>query len=360
VLLTVGLATCLLGIASTIDHAKATEALPRDGFLVVPAGTPGLDQALVARLRTIPGVDVSVSYPTALYELEDGVALLEHPAQAVDPGGLSGLPVLSGSLAELRDDTIVVDTDWNRRVGDTVRVWRGDGTPVTLRVAAVVREGAGGNGAFVTRAHIAAELASQVYVHPHGGVAPGTVADALRRAVTGHEARLMSPEPAHASGSVTVAGMWVVIGVTVLYAGLSIVGTVLMAGPERRRDIALLRLAGATTGQVVRFVAAEAVFVTGLGVALAMVAACVTLGGLSVALLRLTGAPIVPVVPWDGVGAVVAVAAGLTLATSLLSIVPVSRARPVLSRRSSLPGGPAKQAADRSAATGSGGADEAH
>jgi putative ABC transport system permease protein len=101
-----------------------------------------------------------------------------------------------------------------------------------------------------------------------------------------------------------------------------------MAGSERRRDIALLRLAGASTGQVVRFVAAEAVFVTGLGVALALVAAGVTLGGLSVALFRLTGMPTVPVVPWDGVGGVVAVAAGLTLATSLLSIVPAGRARP--------------------------------
>jgi putative ABC transport system permease protein len=206
VLLTVGLATCLLGITSTIDHAKAAETAPRDGFLVVPAGTPGLDLALVDRLRAIPAVNVSVSYPTALYELEDGVALLEHPAQSVDPGTLTGLPVLSGSLDDLRDDTIVVDADWNRRVGDTVRVWHGDGTPVTLRVAAVVREGVGGNGAFVTRRHIAAELASRAFVRPRADAAPGAVADALRTAVTGHDARLMSPEPVRASAALPWPG----------------------------------------------------------------------------------------------------------------------------------------------------------
>ncbi|GIJ65133.1 FtsX-like permease family protein [Virgisporangium ochraceum] len=317
VLLTVGLAACLLGVTSTIDHAKAAESVPRTGFLVVPAGTPGLDRALVDRLRAFPGVAVSASYPTALYDLEDGVALLERQAQAVDPGALAGLPVLAGSLADLRDDTVVVDTEWNRRVGERVHVWRGDGSPVTLRVAAVVRPGVGGNGAYVTRAHVAGPLASRALVRPQPGTAPEAVAAALRAAVTGHGADLLAPGPGRGS-RVTAAGMWVVVGIAVVYAALSIVGTVLMAGRERRRELALLRLAGATPGQVIRVVTVDAVFVTALGVLLAAAAAVLTLGGLWVALFRLTGSVQAVAVP-GGVAAVAAMAAALVVATSLLA-----------------------------------------
>jgi putative ABC transport system permease protein len=317
VLLTVGLAVCLLGVVSTIDHAKAVEALPRNGFLVVPAEAEGLDRALVERLRAIPGVEVGASYPTALYEVEDGVALLERQARAVDPAALAGLPVVAGSLADLRDDTVVVDTGWNRRVGDPVRVWRGDGSPVTLRVVAVVREGVGGNGAYVTRAHVARELASQAVVRPLEGSATGAVAAALRAAVTGHGAGIRAPGPVGES-RVTTAGMWVVVGIAVLYSGLSMVGTVLMAGRDRRRELALLRLAGATPGQRVRVVVADALFVTGLGVLLALATAVVALGGLWVALFRLTGTVAALSVP-GGVAGVVAVAAALMVATSLLA-----------------------------------------
>jgi putative ABC transport system permease protein len=318
VLLMVGLATCLLGITSTIDGAKARES---NGFVVVPAGTPGLDRALIEKLRAIPGAEVSASYPTALYDLEDGVALLERPAQAVDPGALSGLKVLSGNLDDLREDTVVVDTEWHRRVGDAVNVWHGDGTPVTLRVAAVVRPGVDGDGAYVTRAHPAAELASRAHVR----LTTATAAAALRAAVTTHGAAL---ETSQAAGNrVTTTGMWVVVGIATVYSGLSIVGTGLMAGGERRRELTLLRLAGATPGQLARVVVADSLFVTGLGVLLATGAAAVTLGGLWVALFRLTGMPPAVVVP-KGVGVVVAVAAALTVVTSLSATPVWARASP--------------------------------
>jgi putative ABC transport system permease protein len=262
-------------------------------------------------------VEVGAGYPTSLYEVEDGVALLERQAQAVDPAALVGLPVLAGSPADLRDDTVVVDTGWNRRVGDRVRLWGGDGTPLTLRVVAVVREGVAGNGAFVTRAHVAGEWASRAVVRPRAGTSADAVAAALRAAVTGHGAAVLAPGPVTGS-RVTTAGMWVVVGIAVLYSGLSIVGTVLMAGRERRRELELLRLTGATPWQLVRVVVAEALFVTALGVLLALVTAALTLGGLWVALFRLTGTAVAVSVP-GGVGAVVAIAAAVTVTTSLLA-----------------------------------------
>lgn len=319
VLLAIGLATSLLGATATIDRARADEARPPGAVVVVPAGTPGLNRAAVDRLRALPGVEVSAAYPTTVYDLEDGTALLRRPAQAVDPGALRVLPVLSGSVDDLRDDTIVVDTDWHRGVGDTVRVWLADGSPATLRVAAVIREGVGGHGAFLTRAHVAGDLAARAVVRSRTGASPRAVADAVRTAVAGTGAAPLPVGPAPRRG-VTLAGIWVVIGVAVAYAGLSGVGTVLMAGTERGRDLAMLRAAGATTGQVIRVVVAEALFVTGLGLALALVAAAVTLAGLWVALLRLTGGSVALSVPWDGIGAVTAGVAALVLLAHLASI----------------------------------------
>jgi hypothetical protein len=71
---------------------------------------------------------------------------------------------------------------------------------------------------------------------------------------------------------------------------------------------------------VVRLVVAEALFVTGLGVALAMAAAAVTLNGLWLALLRLTGGPVAVAVPWKEVGAVTAVVTALVLFVYLASV----------------------------------------
>lgn len=212
--------------------------------------------------RRSPRVDalvlaVTVDYPTTLFELQDdGVALVRHQARVVDRPTLPDLPVLAGSLDALRDDTIVVDRDWGRRVGDTVGVWGAGGSPVTLRVVAVVRDGVAGNGAFLTGRHPKSPLAEQIRVRIRPGADPAEVAAAVRRATAGLGAEVVPAgvRPA-AEGAVKLVGIRVVLGVALLYAGLSIAGTMLMAARDRAQDFELLRLAGATVGQVTRVVA---------------------------------------------------------------------------------------------------------
>lgn len=279
-------------------------------------------------MRQIPGVRTLVTYPTSVYDVEKGEALIKRGAHALAGDGapeLLALPVLDGSLDGLRDDTIVVDQEWGRRVGESVRIWLADGTSVSLRVAAVIRDGAGGNGAYLTGRYAGAALADRVQVRLSPGADRATAEAALRRATTGLGATLTTPgqwstaAAARRSHASTV-GLRVVLGITLLYAGLAIAGTMLMAARDRVHELALLRLAGATVGQILRIVAAEATLVVALGVALAVGATGLVLGGLWLALLRLVG-PAAVVLPWQLVTAVTAACVLVALLTSVLPAV---------------------------------------
>jgi putative ABC transport system permease protein len=68
---------------------------------------------------------------------------IPFPAKGIDGPGALNLSVRQGSLSDLHDGTIAVDGSWNKRVGDTMDLWLADGTPVTLRVAAVLDTGLG-------------------------------------------------------------------------------------------------------------------------------------------------------------------------------------------------------------------------
>lgn len=322
VLLTVGLAACLLGVTATVDRARADEARRQIGgdHLVVPDGAAGLNRAVVDGVRAVPGVDAAASYPTTVYDLEEREALIRRRAHAVDAEALPDLlrlPVVAGSVAELRDDTIIVDAEWGRQVGDTVGIWLGDGTPVTLRVVAVIRDGAGGNGAYLTRRYAGSALAERIQVRLRPGTDPATALADLRAVTGGLGATVVDAAVTPTRGRAGAAGLRILLGISLLYAGLSVAGTMLMAARDRRSELTLLRLAGATTGQVLRFVAAEALFAVVLGTVLAAAATALVLGGLWLALLRLIG-PVPLVVPWQPVAGVAWAVAVVAVVASVL------------------------------------------
>ncbi|MCW3816826.1 ABC transporter permease [Micromonospora sp. DR5-3] len=347
VLLTVGLAAGLLSATATVDQARAVErrAQLAGDYLVLPAGTPGLNREVVDRVRQIPGLRTRVVYPTSVYDVEDGEALIRHGAHATTgdaPLDLLALPVLDGSLDDLRDDTIVVDQEWGRRVGEPVRIWLGDGTPVSLRVAAVIRDGAGGNGAYLTGRYAGAALAERIQVQLPTDVDRAATERALRAAIAGLGATLTTPDQwsnataAHRNRASAI-GLRVVLGIALLYAILAITGTMLMAARDRARDLTLLRLAGATARQILRIVATEALLVVALGVTLAGGVTGLTLGGLWVALLQLVG-PAAVVLPGQPVAGMVAAAALVAL---LSSVLPAALGLTALGRRRPGPRRPA-------------------
>ncbi|MFF8831816.1 ABC transporter permease [Streptomyces sp. NPDC015131] len=330
VLVTVALAGSLLGATATLGAAQATEVRARTAadFLVTPAGGTGFDEAALRRLRAVPGAEVSASASSAVYVLEDGVALIRSDARAAEPGPLAAtarLPLTAGRAGDLDDDSIIVNEEWRTHtVGERVDVWLGDGTRRSLRIAAVMAVGTGDNGVYVTPRNAPAAPVDRVDVRLTGGADADTVAAGLRRAVRASGGEVLSRDAwlraAYPETSRTTrAGLFLVLGIALLYTGISLVNTMIMAASDRTRELAALRLAGATGRQVLRLVGAEALTVVLAGGLLGALVAGIDLAGMWGA-LKLLGVPAPSVaVPWAELAAVLGACAALA---ALAAVVP--------------------------------------
>ncbi|WP_262698888.1 MULTISPECIES: ABC transporter permease [Streptomyces] len=328
VLVTVALAGSLLGATATLNRARATETRQRTAadFVITPAGGAGFDTAALRRLREVPGVEVSATSSSAVYVLEDGVSLRESDARAADPGPLaatSRLPIEAGDAGDLDDDSIIVNGEWQRHtVGERVRVWLGDGTERSLRIAAVMATGTGDNGVYVTPRNAPGATVDRVDI----ALAPGADADAaatgLRAAVRTTGGHVLTKDQwvkASYPGTnrTTRLGFLLVLGIALLYTGISVANTMVMATADRVRDLAVLRLAGATTWQVLRLVGAEALTVVAVGAVLGVLVTGVNLVGMWSALALLSVRTTIDV-PWTPIGAAVAACAVLAVVSSVV------------------------------------------
>jgi putative ABC transport system permease protein len=338
VLVTVALAGSLLGATATLRQAKSTEASDRTtaAFVVTPATGAGFDADTLRRLRAVPGARVSPTSSTAVHVLEDGVALIRSEARAATPGDLAAttrLPLAAGRPGDLDDDSIIVNEEWLRhRVGDRVEVWLGDGTPRTLRVAAVMTTGTGDNGVYVTPRNAPGATVDRVDVALEDGAAPATVATALREALdTGggrvltREAWLRATHPD--TNRTTRLGLFLVLGIALLYTGISVVNTTVMAASDRVRDLAVLRLAGATRWQLLRLTGAEALTAVTAGALLGVLVTCVNLAGLWSALALLSVRPALTL-PWEALGTTAGACALLAVAAATVPAALALRRRP--------------------------------
>ena len=311
VLLTVALAGSLLGAAGTVSRAKGTEIRERTRADLVVTGER-LRPAEAARTARATGATVAASASTAVFVREEGTALIRSDARAVTDvaafASVSRLPLVAGEIRDLDDRSIVVNEEWERHeVGSVVSVRLGDGRPARLRVAAVLARGTGDNGAYVTTANARGAVVDRLDVRVPPGAGRDDLATALRSSggtVLSAEEWLSCVQPR--TGAQTRLGLFVVLGIALVYAGISLAGTLLMATSARRTELRSLRLAGATRGQVLRVVAGESVLGVCVGVLLGGAVTAVNLAGLCVALGRLS-APVGVAVPWDAVGACVGV-----------------------------------------------------
>ncbi|MEU4486265.1 FtsX-like permease family protein [Streptomyces purpurascens] len=339
VLVTVALAGSLLGATATLNGAKSTEARERTtaAFVVTPAAGTAFDAATLRALRAVPGAEVSPSSTTAVHVLEDGVALVRSEARAATPGLLAAtarLPLTAGGTTDLDDDSIIVNEEWQRhRVGERVRVWLGDGTPRTLRIAAVMTTGTGDNGVYVTPRNAPGATADRVDVALADGADPGAVATALRQAVGTGDGQVLTRQEwlratAPGTNRATRLGLLLVLGIALLYTGISVANTTVMATSDRIRDLAVLRLTGATRWQVLRLTGAEALTVVTAGTLLGLLAAVVNLAGMWSALALLSVRPAL-VLPWQALGTTAAACALLAVVSATLPAAVALRRRPV-------------------------------
>ncbi|MGI3230662.1 FtsX-like permease family protein [Streptomyces sp. GTA36] len=328
VLVTVALAGSLLGATATLNEAKATEAREQTAadFVVTPAGDVGFDDATLKRLQAVPGVDVSASSSSAVYVLEDGVALIRSDARAVEPEPLAAtarLPLAAGKMSDLDDDSIIVNQEWERHaVGERVDVWLGDGTRKSLKIAAVMTIGTGNNGVYVTPRNAPAAPVDRVDVRLVDGAHMGTVAAALREAVRASDGEVLTrdawvratyPE----TSRTTRTGFLLVLGIALLYTGISLANTMVMATSDRVRDLAVLRLAGATDWQVLRLVGAEALMVVTVGGLLGALVAGLNLLGMWSALGLLSVRTSIEI-PWATLAAAMGACAVLAVISAVV------------------------------------------
>lgn len=283
-----------------------------------------------------------MTVPPAVRDLAQGVhELLDlpHPVlqQIADPRSVAGVQQFRGVrplhvLAEHQNGQRgPLLAQPHRRVqplvGQRVRVWLGDGTRKSLRIAAVMATGTGNNGVYVTPRNAPGATVDRVDVALAAGADGDAVAAGLRAAVhTSGGLVLTKDQWVRASypgtNRTTRLGLLLVLGIALLCTGISLANTMVMATSDRVRDLAVLRLAGATRWQVLRLVGADALTVVAVGGVLGLLVAGLNLLGMWGA-LDLLSVPSTIEIPWTAMGAAVGACAVLAVVSS---VVPASLA----------------------------------
>ncbi len=338
ILVTVGIAGATLASLGTLNAAQQEAGRDRvTAPAMITASGAGLADPTVAAVRAVPGVTAAVPImDTRVYvrEAGDPEDWTGRYLPGPDASAVLNLPVVAGSLKDLTGTDTVAVPKGTWRLGDTASLWLGDSAPVRLRVVAVLADQLDLEQTALLpwdlrTAHTARPLATAVYL----GLAPGTPLDPVRAAAatgggtvirTGDYLSAADAEQAHTNWLATVA----VLGISLLYTGIAIANTLVMATGDRVRELATLRLSGATPGQALRMIGVEALLVTGVGVGLAAAVTAVTVAGMRSGLAGL--APRIPlVIPWQQVGAIAGACLVVAVLASLIPAALVLRRRPV-------------------------------
>ncbi len=251
------------------------------GRVLVSDG-PGLPPSLEAAVRRVPGVTGAVSVlPLDVFIMNDGLGNNGVPRTAAgidlqNAGGMLDLGVRRGSIARVHGSTIAISTELAHEshlgVGDALRLRLPDGANTSVQVGAVYRWSAAlGHivvGAAYARQHSVIGLDESIYIRARGADATRGLARLAESVPTA--AVLSRHEYLGQAQSALQREAWIVWLLLVLiagYAAISVVNTAAMAVADRRGEIRLTRLAGATRGQVLRMIAWEAVVTTVVGIA---------------------------------------------------------------------------------------------
>ncbi|TDC98428.1 ABC transporter permease [Actinomadura sp. 7K507] len=329
--LSVGLGGTIWFLQDNLDRQTVSQS--RDGTLAqhVLAGGAGLPASAAEDARRIPGVQAATGVRRTSVIVPGKLEPMAVVAQGVDPRGVEqtmDLGVRSGKLADLRGDTVAVSesaADWaGWEVGETARLWLGDGAPVTLRVVAIYDRNFGFGDVTLANETLAGHTVTGLDDHVLIRTAPGADAG-------GALAGLANRYPASSvtgTGELTgelaedlAISAWLnkmLIAVLVGYAVLAAANTLIMAGLSRTRELSLLRLVGMTRGQVRRMAYAEQAVLLGVAVAIGGAIAAVTLSSIVNALAG-QRVPYVPAAGW------ISIVGGTVLLALTAAVLPVAR-----------------------------------
>ena len=285
--LTIALSCTLFFSTTTIDHATSQQRQAGlTGQLALTSAGPGLPAAALADARAMPGVRSAVALTSTTLGPSPGAPDDTTPAQILTGGQGGGLDagVIAGSLSALHGDAIALGRHRadavHARVGDRMAIMLGDGTRARATVVAIyTRDLAFGDALLapeLAAGHQTTPLLGTILVRTDQPAAAATRLQALAQRYPGLQvsdsASLVTAADAdrelnHWLGPFFVAMMFA-------FTSIAVVNTLIMIALRRRRELALLRLTGATTRQVRSMARWEAILIItiGLGIGLAITA----------------------------------------------------------------------------------------
>ncbi|HEY1508760.1 MAG TPA: FtsX-like permease family protein [Solirubrobacteraceae bacterium] len=287
IVLTVAMSCTLLFSTTTTDHAIAQQRQAALlGQLAITSSGPGLPEAALADVRATPGVRSAVALTPTTLGPSLGASDDALPAQILAGGQGGGLDagVTAGSLTALHGNAIALGRhradDAHARVGDRVAIMLGDGTSANATVVAIyTRDLALGDALLapeLAAGHLTRPLLGTILIRANGPVA---VARRLRALSARYPGLRVSDSTALASAADADREMsrWLgplFVAMIFAFTSIAVVNTLVMIGLRRGRELALLRIVGATARQVRSMARWEAglIIAIGLGVGLAIAA----------------------------------------------------------------------------------------
>ena len=336
--LTVAMSCTLLFSTTTTDHAVAQQRQSAlSGQLAVTGSAPGLPAAALDDVRAAPGVRSAVALTSTTLGPSLGASDDILPAQILAGGQGGGLDagVTAGSLSALHGDAIALGRHRadaaHAKVGDRVAVTLGDGTRTRATVVAIfTRELALGD------ALLAPQLAAGHQTSPLLGTIlvqadrPSAVAPRLRALQSRYPGLRVSDRASvvTAADADRELNRWLgplFVAMIFAFTSIAVVNTLVMIALRRGRELALLRLVGATPRQVRSMARWEAGLIIAIGLGVGLAIAATALLPLSHAL---TGS-LRPHVPAGPLAAILGVSAVLALVSLALPTRRALRSRPV-------------------------------
>ena len=284
--LTVALSCTLFFSSTTIDHATTQQRQAAlTGQLAVTSAGPGLPAAALADTRATPGVRSAVALTSTTLGPSLG-ADDTLPAQILAGGQGGGLDagVIAGSLSALHGDAIALGRHRadaaHARIGDRMAIMLGDGTRTHATVVAIyARDLAFGDALLapeLAAGHLTTPLLSTILIQTDQ---PAAVATRLRALAPRYPGLQVSDSASlvTATDGDRELNHWLgpfFVAMIFAFTSIAVVNTLIMIALRRRRELALLRLTGATTRQVRSMARWEAILIItiGLGIGLAIAA----------------------------------------------------------------------------------------
>ena len=336
--LTIALSCTFLFSTTTIDHATTQqERAGLTGQLAITAAGPGLPAEALADARATPGVRSAVALTSTTLgpSLGSGDTLAAQILTGGQGGGLDA-GVTSGSLSALHGDTIAlgrhVADAVHASIGERVAVMLGDGTAAHATVVAIYsRDLAFGDALLapeLAAAHQTTPLLNEILIETsQPAAAVATRLQALTRRYPGlhvsDSASLITANDANNELNHWLGPFFVAMIFS--FTSIAVLNTLIMIALRRRRELALLRLVGATARQVRSMACWEAVLIIAIGLGIGLAIAATALLPLSHAF---TGG-LRPYAPAGWFGAILGISALLALVALSVPTRQALRTRPV-------------------------------